>query len=239
MPTNSSFLASANPVEPLIFAYSVQRPDKDPASHIARHQRVGHFKLDFSKDFVRVGAVSTNTNTNTGLSTSTSTQAAATATLATPHSTVYQGSNMAYKRVEKLIILHGFLVSLGFLVLLPAGSLIGRWGRAFTPKWFRAHWLANMAVAGPVITLGVLLGPAIVYNKESFRIHFANAHEVRPILTPHPACTLTDGLTLRTHRSTAASSCLSTSRRCSSGGISTPAASHSPRRAQSRATIRP
>lgn len=184
MPTNSSFLASASPVESLIFAYSAHRPDKDPASHIARHQRVGHFNLDFSKDFVRVAAASTGTNT--GLSAPTSAATPPTTPPAVPHNTVYQGSNMAYKRVEKLIILHGFLVSLGFLVLLPAGSLIGRWGRAFSPKWFRAHWFANMAVAGPVITLGVLLGPAVVYNKESFRIHFANAHEARPVFAPHP-----------------------------------------------------
>jgi len=33
-------------------------------------------------------------------------------------------------------------------------------------------------VAFPVITFGVLLGPAIVYSKESYRIHFANKHEV-------------------------------------------------------------
>lgn len=184
MPTNSSFLASASPIESLIFAYSAHRPDKDPASHIARHQRVGHFNLDFSKDFVRVAAASTGTNT--GLSAPTSAATPPATPPAVPHNIVYQGSNMAYKRVEKLIILHGFLVSLGFLVLLPAGSLIGRWGRAFSPKWFRGHWFANMAVAGPVITLGVLLGPAVVYNKESFRIHFANAHEARPVFAPHP-----------------------------------------------------
>lgn len=81
---------------------------------------------------------------------------------------------------EKVIILHAFLVSLGFLVLLPAGSLIGRWGRSFTPKWFKAHWVSNMAFALPVITLGVLLGPVIVYMKPTFRIHLANSHEVGP-----------------------------------------------------------
>jgi hypothetical protein len=81
-------------------------------------------------------------------------------------------------RNEKVIVLHASLVSLGFLVLLPAGSLIGRWGRSFTPKWFKAHWVSNMAFALPVITLGVLLGPVIVYMKPTFRIHLANYHEV-------------------------------------------------------------
>jgi uncharacterized membrane protein YozB (DUF420 family) len=80
--------------------------------------------------------------------------------------------------IEKVIILHAFCVSLGFLVLLPAGSLIARCGRSFTPRWFKAHWISNMALALPVITLGVLLGPVIVYIKPTFRIHLANAHEI-------------------------------------------------------------
>jgi hypothetical protein len=80
--------------------------------------------------------------------------------------------------MEKVIVLHAFSVSLGFLFLLPAGSLIARWGRSFTPEWFKAHWISNMVLALPVITLGVLLGPVIVYIKPTFRIHLANAHEV-------------------------------------------------------------
>jgi hypothetical protein len=86
-----------------------------------------------------------------------------------------------WNRIEKVIVLHAFCVSLGFLVLLPAGSLIARWGRSFTPKWFKVHWSFNMILALPVITLGVLLGPVIVYIKPTFRIHLANAHEVNLI----------------------------------------------------------
>jgi hypothetical protein len=84
--------------------------------------------------------------------------------------------------MEKVIILHAFCVSLGFLVLLPAGSLIGRWGRSFTSEWFKAHWVSNMLFALPIITLGVLLGPVIVYIKPTFRTHLANAHEVNLII---------------------------------------------------------
>jgi hypothetical protein len=36
-----------------------------------------------------------------------------------------------------------------------------------------------MVLSLPVITLGVLLGPVIVYKKPTFRIHLANAHEVK------------------------------------------------------------
>jgi len=76
-------------------------------------------------------------------------------------------------------MLHGLLVSFGFLILLPAGALIGRYGRAFTNKWFKYHWMTNLGIAGPVITTGALLGPVIVYNKDRYRTHFINAHEVR------------------------------------------------------------
>ncbi|KAF9483777.1 hypothetical protein BDN70DRAFT_928938 [Pholiota conissans] len=164
IPANQSLLASTSPIEELIFAYSPTRPDKDPNSIINRHAHVGYFKFDLAKEFKPA------------------TLSSSPVAAPKPNTVVYQGSHMSYKRIEKLIILHGFLVSLGFLVILPIGSLIGRWGRNFTPKWFRAHWMANMAFAAPVITLGVLLGPAIVYSKETFRIHLANAHEVYGIL---------------------------------------------------------
>jgi hypothetical protein len=113
--------------------------------------------FDLTKEFIQEGSDSTMTKSK---------------------GKIEPNTNVHYKRIEKLIILHGFLVSVGFLVLLPAGSLIGRWGRVFTPRWFKAHWMCNMAVAFPIITFGVLLGPAIVYSKESYRIHFANKHEV-------------------------------------------------------------
>lgn len=161
IPANRTLLASHDPLEHLVFAYSPTRPDKDPSSHLGRHSDVGYFTFDLTND-LKVDTA---------------------APVANRPSTITQGTNTQYKRVEKLIILHAFLVSLGFLVLLPAGSLIGRWGRSFTPKWFKAHRASNMLVALPVITLGVLLGPAIVYSKQTFRIHFANTHEVRFVQT--------------------------------------------------------
>lgn len=147
----------------MVFAYSPTRPDKDPDSPLTPHRYTGYFTFDLTKDFSgpSFGQQLDNKKPASG--------------------TITQGTGTSYKRVEKLIILHGFLVSFGFLVLLPAGSLIARWGRTFTPRWFKLHRISNMYLALPVITLGVLLGPAVVYSKESFRIHFANAHEVRVI----------------------------------------------------------
>ncbi|CAA7267657.1 unnamed protein product [Cyclocybe aegerita] len=157
IPANKTLLQSSDPREPLVFAYSEAGPgSSDPDAPIPRHQIAGHLTFDLTKEFVDPTKPKKPN---------------------TPGK-IEPGVNAPYKRVEKFIILHGFLVSLGFLVLLPAGSLIGRWGRVFTPLWFRAHWISNMVLAMPAITLGVLLGPVIVYSKESFRIHFANAHEI-------------------------------------------------------------
>jgi hypothetical protein len=157
IPANRSSSASVDSREPMVFAYSPNRPDKDPGSTLSFHQHTGYFTFDLTKELAVSGASAPSAHKASGKITT--------------------GIN-AYKRVEKLIILHAFLVSLGFLVILPTGSLIGRWGRSFNPRWFKAHWISNMVLALPVITLGVLLGPAIVYSKESFRIHFANAHEI-------------------------------------------------------------
>ena len=143
----------------MVFAYSSTRPSKDPGSSLTRHSRLdtGYLKFDLTKEFVQ-------------------------AQRPTKPKPKPEAGTHNYKRVEKLILVHGFLVSLGFLVVLPTGSLIARWGRVFRPEWFKAHWLTNMAVAFPIITFGVLLGPAVVYSKESFRIHFANDHEVNTTL---------------------------------------------------------
>jgi len=116
------------------------------------HKRVGHLTFDLTKEFVPPVLPVLNTPIK---------------------STVDD-----FRRNETFIVLHAFFVSLGFLVLLPVGSLIGRWGRTFTPKWFKAHRVFNMSFALPVITVGVLLGPVVVYTKPTFRIHLANSHEV-------------------------------------------------------------
>ena len=151
---NHSLLQSENPNESLVFAYSLVLPDKAPDATLAQHQRVGYLTFDLTKEFAPPVPQ----------------------TPVRPKLTANELNGL-----EKVIVLHAFCVSLGFLVLLPAGSLIARWGRSFTPRWFKAHWVSNMVFALPVITLGVLLGPVIVYIKPTFRIHLANAHEVNLI----------------------------------------------------------
>jgi hypothetical protein len=136
----------------------------DPTLHIPIHSLTGVMMLNFSKEFV--------------------TSSTPKEPLLLPVETKAKG----YSRVENLIRLHAFLVSFGFLVLLPLGALVARYSRVFKVKWFPYHWKINFYIAGPVITVGVLLGPIIVFSKERYRIHFANGHEVRILLCCFGLC---------------------------------------------------
>ncbi|KAJ6455784.1 hypothetical protein C8R45DRAFT_845413, partial [Mycena sanguinolenta] len=78
------------------------------------------------------------------------------------------------------LIWHGILLSIGFLVLLPMGSLIARWGRTLTPRWFNAHRFLNFGIALPVISVGFILGPLVVLDREAR--HFADAHQICGLL---------------------------------------------------------
>jgi hypothetical protein len=124
----------------------------DPTLHIPFHSLTGVMMLNFSNDFV---------------------------TSSTPHPPI-PGVTMAeeHPRLEYLIRLHASLVSFGFLVLLPLGALVARYSRMYKVKWFPYHWKINFYIAGPIITAGVLLGPVIVFSKDTYRVHFANGHEV-------------------------------------------------------------
>lgn len=47
---------------------------------------------------------------------------------------------------DKLIVAHGILATIGFLLLLPAGTLIARYLRTFTAIWFTGHWITQLLI---------------------------------------------------------------------------------------------
>lgn len=75
-----------------------------------------------------------------------------------------------------IIAIHAILLSAGFLLFLPFGSLVARYTRSYTVKWFSVHKICNLYVAGPIIVLGWILGPIAVANRESE--HFLDKHQV-------------------------------------------------------------
>ena len=71
---------------------------------------------------------------------------------------------------------HAVLSAAGFLILLPLGALVARWGRVFTPKWFAAHWFLNVVLGIPLICIGWALGPLAVAQQGLE--HVVTAHQV-------------------------------------------------------------
>ncbi|TBU25164.1 CBD9-like protein [Dichomitus squalens] len=76
---------------------------------------------------------------------------------------------------QKMIVAHALLCTIGFLILLPAGALLARYTRTFHNAWFRGHWVFQFAVAGPVITAGIILGIDAVATQPSAQL--ADTHK--------------------------------------------------------------
>jgi hypothetical protein len=77
---------------------------------------------------------------------------------------------------QKLFVAHAIFCGLGFLLLLPAGALLARYFRTFTPTWFKGHWFNQFAISGPVILIGFALAIAAVAQKGT--PHFTAGHKV-------------------------------------------------------------
>jgi small basic protein len=97
-----------------------------------------------------------------------------TTTLDVPGSNSSSGSNSTsgsdtsstekvdYLPYQRKIVAHAIVSTVGFLVLLPIGVLIGRLGRTFTSKWFTGHWVFNFIFSAPAILVGVSLGMLLI-----------------------------------------------------------------------------
>lgn len=175
MHANETALAES-PIERLIWAYGMTRPgSKLPNTEVLGHFAAGYLKIDFSKEALPIPPVKGHQTSDGGNKVDSAkpppANAGDSATLETT-----TGDAIPYGKHEKLIIAHGVMLSLGFLVFLPTGALVARWGRTFTSSWFKAHSIINMSIALPIICIGWLLGPIAVACHEGE--HMATAHQV-------------------------------------------------------------
>ncbi|KAJ7134959.1 hypothetical protein C8R43DRAFT_1132875 [Mycena crocata] len=157
--STTAFQIPVNKTDPtpgqIIWAYSLRRPDSNPSADLTGHYVAGTVNM----------RIAPHPGQNTDRPT-----------------LVTQGPEDALNplpRYQKLIW-HGIFLSAGFLVLLPAGSLVARWSRTFTPRWFKAHRVLNFYIALPLIAVGWLLGPLAVLDRQAR--HFADAHQVCGVL---------------------------------------------------------
>ncbi|KAJ7063110.1 hypothetical protein C8F01DRAFT_1131558 [Mycena amicta] len=154
--STSAFQIPFNKSDPypgtMIWAYSLRQPDSDPSADLTGHYVAGTINMRLDK------IVNDFPGTQTD---------------------VVDSHVHAFPRYEKAVW-HGILVSVGFLLLLPGASLIARWGRTFTPRWFKVHRALNFYIALPVIAVGWALGPLAVFDRQA--THFADAHQICGIL---------------------------------------------------------
>ncbi|KIL60296.1 hypothetical protein M378DRAFT_168318 [Amanita muscaria Koide BX008] len=59
---------------------------------------------------------------------------------------------------------HGLLCAIGFLIILPLGTLFARYARTFTNKWLYVHWSIQFFIAGPIILTGWYFGYQLAEN---------------------------------------------------------------------------
>ncbi|KAJ8483230.1 hypothetical protein ONZ45_g14678 [Pleurotus djamor] len=191
IPKNTTVLPQGHTSEPYIWAVSNVQPsggDADETLHM--HYAQGHFELDLTKDLPEAGSdvatipaaptrpVSPPKETMSSRPSISKGDGAAKPNthVAEPHKPAPVVHESPYEKHDKLVLLHGVLLSAGFLVFLPLATLVARWGRTITEHWFKVHWIFNMLVGVPVVTLGWLLGPLAVMNRGSG--HFRDAHQI-------------------------------------------------------------
>ena len=63
-------------------------------------------------------------------------------------------------KFQKMIIAHGILCLLGFLLFLPAGSLWARWTRSLSPgfRWLPGHWVIQFGISKCVLIMAEPVG---------------------------------------------------------------------------------
>lgn len=79
---------------------------------------------------------------------------------------------------QRMILAHGIILSLAFLLLLPIGALQARLLRTIVPGkvWFTAHWVLQWPISGTLIIIGFALAVAEVQNVG--KKHFVAGHQV-------------------------------------------------------------
>lgn len=79
---------------------------------------------------------------------------------------------------DTLIQVHGSLMSIAFLILLPIGILLALFGKSMGRKWFVMHWIFNGILAGSCIFVSFII---VIYAHVKYNLttHFSfNFHSI-------------------------------------------------------------
>jgi hypothetical protein len=77
---------------------------------------------------------------------------------------------------QRMLVAHGIIMTLAFLLILPFGAIFVRLTRTWIPGryWFATHWIFQWPFAGALITIGFALGVYVI-QLEGKR-HFTSDH---------------------------------------------------------------
>jgi hypothetical protein len=169
-----AFTVAANgpTVQQLIWAIATTRPPSAAVdAQLTQHIASGAISLDLSRTF-----------SDSTLGTAIPTEPPGDNSYLPPFPTQTSGSSSHGFELppllpyQKMLQAHAILCGLGFLVVLPTGALLARWGRTFTNSWFQFHWIVQAVVGIPIIVSGWSLAVAGVITKEG--THFDDTHKI-------------------------------------------------------------
>ncbi|KAK0213312.1 hypothetical protein DFS33DRAFT_114801 [Desarmillaria ectypa] len=158
--TRFAFTVDANggTTENVIYASGRTNPGSSSVSaSIQQHLDYGAFQLNLA-------------GTLSGTSTGSASSPGSTSGTARPASL-----SIPLQPYQRMIVAHAILCVVGFLFFLPFGSLLARYVRTFTPKWYTGHWISQFAISGPLIIVGFALGVQSVTSSNA--IHLDDAHK--------------------------------------------------------------
>ncbi|KAF8914525.1 hypothetical protein CPB85DRAFT_1298321 [Mucidula mucida] len=144
--------ANGDTEQDIIYAFGTVNPgSSDSSTGFAQHLDAGTLRLNLA------GTIDTSSNSSGSNGSS--------AASGDPPLRLY----------ERLIVAHGIVCTVGFLLLLPFGSLLARYLRTFSATWYTGHWISQFGLGGPIIIAGVVLG--IVSVAKAGAIHLDDDHK--------------------------------------------------------------
>ncbi|KAH8828486.1 hypothetical protein DL96DRAFT_1799194 [Flagelloscypha sp. PMI_526] len=150
MPASSTSTGKVN----LIYAFGTTKPSSSAVdADLEQHAQEGAFTIDLS---------STTSTPTAGETPSTPSSTSGSSSGSNSGSS---SSSQPLSNFEKMIVAHGILMSIGFLVLLPIGALLARLSRTFTNRWFPFHMSIQWFISGPIIVVGFALATAAVQQR--------------------------------------------------------------------------
>jgi hypothetical protein len=161
--------ADSNPEQNLVYAIGTTNPgSSDPSAHMQIHAYTGQMRLNLSKP------IASSDGPTSGAGSGTTLGHTPEQTHTVPTNEPVADSEAPLRPYERIIIAHALFSCIGFLILLPVGSLIARYLRTFSPTWFKAHWIIQFGASAPFIVIGLALGVQAV-NK-SGALHLNDPH---------------------------------------------------------------